>query len=249
MRRLAKILLMFSSIIFMVCSCEKDEEPEIENLNGLTNAKFNDDKVYGDLLDIDGNIYKTIQIGNQIWMAENLRTTHYRNGDPIEYIKTNTNWISTNSGAYCNYDNTNENVQIATKGRLYNWYAVSDIRNIAPCGWHVPSDDEWNALISYLGGEDVAGGKLKEIGMLHWDSENVGATNESGFTSLPSGFRDQYYGDFSGYSYNAFYWSSTEDTQTHSWYRYLNNQLTNVGRFSWDIGNKNSGFSIRLIKD
>ena len=150
----------------------------------------------GTVTDIDGNTYQTVKIGDQWWMAENLKVTCYRNGDAIPNITDGTTWASLSTGAYCEYNNDINNV--ATYGRLYNWYAVTDSRNIAPAGWHVPSDAEWKQLEMYLGmsqseadatgwrGTDE-GGKLKEVGTMHWNSPNTGATNESGFTALPGG--------------------------------------------------------------
>jgi len=239
--------LLIVIMILFFSNCKKEEKIEI--LNDITDAKFNENLSYRNVYDIDRNVYKTIKIGTQTWMAENLRTTHYRNGDPIEYIENDKNWTTVTEGAYCNYENTKDVKVIASRGRLYNWFSVDDDRNIAPCGWHVPSDEEWNILINYLGGDSIAGGKLKEEGVIHWMAENVGANNESGFTALPAGYRDQYNGIFDGQENNGFWWTSTEDSNTHSWYRYLNHQLSSVGRFSWDVGNKNSGFSVRCIRD
>jgi len=141
----------------------------------------------GTMTDIDGNVYETVTIGTQVWMAENLKVTHYRNGNTILHIIDWFSWF-TLTGAYCEYDNDVNNV--AVYGRLYNWYAVNDSRYIAPVGWHVPSDAEWLTLVDYLGGDTVADGKMKEIGTTHWVSPNTGATNESGFSALPGGYRD-----------------------------------------------------------
>jgi uncharacterized protein (TIGR02145 family) len=135
--------------------------------------------------DIDGNIYHTVTIGTQVWMVENLKTTKYRNGDPIPNVTGNA-WAALTTGAYCWYNNDAATYK-ATYGALYNWYAVADSRNIAPTGWHVPTDAEWTTLTTFLGGESVAGGKLKETGTNHWTSPNTGATNETGFTALPGG--------------------------------------------------------------
>ena len=142
---------------------------------------------YSTMTDIDGNTYTTVKIGDQWWMAENLKVTHYRNGEEIPNITDNTEWANLTSGAYCDYDNNPNNV--ATYGRLYNWYSIEDSRDLAPDGWHVPSRDEWQTMIEYLGGDGIAGGKLKESGTEHWLSPNEGATNESGFSALPSGMR------------------------------------------------------------
>jgi uncharacterized protein (TIGR02145 family) len=141
----------------------------------------------GSVTDIDGNVYYTITIDNQVWMAENLKTTRYRNGDPIPNINDDLVWDGTTEGAYCNYNN--EESFSTTYGRLYNGYAVTDSRNIAPIGWHVASDSDWTKLNIFLGGSSVAGGKLKETGTIHWQSPNWGATNESGFTALAGGYR------------------------------------------------------------
>jgi uncharacterized protein (TIGR02145 family) len=137
--------------------------------------------------DVDGNVYDTVTIGTQVWMAENLKVTHFRNGDSIINITDQDSWNSMNSAAYCDYNNTPGNSTIY--GRLYNWFAITDNRNIAPKGWHVPSRDEWKVLIDYLGGDTLAYNKLLETGTVHWQSPNEEATNESGFTALPGGLR------------------------------------------------------------
>ena len=134
----------------------------------------------GTVTDADGNTYRTIKIGNQWWMAENLRTTRYRNGDPIPTVTDNFTWGHLLTGACCSYDN--DSSMVFTYGRLYNWHAVSDGRGLAPLGWHVPSDADWGTLVEYLGGSAVAGGKMKEAGTAHWLSPNTGATNESAFS-------------------------------------------------------------------
>jgi uncharacterized protein (TIGR02145 family) len=135
--------------------------------------------------DFEGNVYKTITIGTQTWMADNLRTTKYRNGDAIPEVTDSSAWINLITGAYCNYNNTRNNDTIVSYGRFYNLYAVTDNRNICPTGWHVSTDAEWTTLTDYLGGASVAGDKLKEKGTTHWESPNAGATNEIGFTALP----------------------------------------------------------------
>ena len=194
-------------------------------------------------VDIDGNIYETVQIGEQIWTTTNLKVTHYRNGDPIPTGLSNSSWSSTNSGAYAVYDNNESNAD--TYGYLYNWYAVDDSRNIAPEGWHVPTDDEWQTLIDHLGGSSVAGGKMKETGTSHWNSPNTGATNESGFTALPAGYRNYagYYDYMGNYGY---FWSSTELSSHHAWNRILYYYYSEVGRYYYY---KKSGFTVRVLKD
>jgi len=195
------------------------------------------------ITDIDGNVYKTVKIGTQVWMAENLKVTHYRNGDPILNITDNTQWDSLTTGAYCNYNNDPNNA--ITYGRLYNWYAVTDSRNLAPIGWRVPTDAEWQTLINYLGGDDVAGGKIKEAGTTHWSSPNTGATNESGFTALPGGYR-YYYGYFLNLGDLANFWSSTERNSDDAWYRVLYFNNAAVYRCN---DSKRSGLSVRLVRD
>lgn len=130
--------------------------------------------------DVDGNVYKTVKIGNQIWMAENLRTTKYRNGEPIQLVTDPNAWKNLNTGAY-------RTAPDEAYGFYYNWYAVMDDRNLAPEGWHVATDADYTELANELGGNAVAGGKLKEAGTEHWIGTNTGADNESGFTALPAG--------------------------------------------------------------
>jgi len=204
--------------------------------------------------DIDGNVYQTVTIGTQEWMAENLKVTHYRNGDPIPHVTDAATWEGLTSGAYCEYDNDGGNV--ATYGRLYNWYAVDDSRNIAPEGWHVPTDEEWKQLEMYLGmsqseADDAGwrgtdeGGKLKESGTTHWASPNTGATNESGFTALPGGYRFGS-GYFDGMGYLAGFWSSTEGSSSNAWYRGLGYDDAQVYR---GYHYEHYGFSVRCVRD
>ncbi len=194
--------------------------------------------------DIDGNIYNTVIIGSQVWMAENLRTTHYRNGDSIPNVTDNSKWSKLKSGAYCNYNN---DINISkTYGKLYNWYAVNDKRNLAPAGWHVPTDSEWTILSTYLGGENIAGAKLKEIGTTHWNSPNVGADNSSGFLALPGGGR-YLDGRFLDFGTSGNWWTATASVSPQAWYRYLHCDYTRITRD--DYGSWNVGNSIRCVKD
>ena len=198
----------------------------------------------GTVSDIDGNVYQTVKIGDQWWMAENLKVTHYRNGDAIPNVTDSTEWLTLITGAYCEYDNSSANVE--TYGRLYNWYAVTDGRNIAPEGWHVPMDDEWQILVDYLGGSSVAGGKMKETGTEHWNSPNTGATNESGFTALPGGYRSYDYGYYSGVGGSGAFWSSTEGGSGGAWARLLHYYGSVVYRASYG---EQAGFSVRCVRD
>jgi len=147
--------------------------------------------------DIDNNIYHTIIIGNQVWLVENLKTSKYNNGDPILNFPDIAKWTPQigNMGVYSIYNNDTSIGNIY--GKLYNGYAVKDARGISPAGWHIPSDVEWKEMINFLGGDEIAGGKLRETGTLHWRS--AVATNESGFTALPAGYRE-IDGSFSHYS-------------------------------------------------
>jgi len=192
--------------------------------------------------DADNNHYSVVQIGTQTWMAENLATTKYSNGDSIPNVTDNTQWSNLTTGAYCDYNNTPSNSTIY--GKLYNWYAVNT-GNLCPAGWHVPTDAEWTTLTTYLGGESVAGGKLKEAGYTHWQSPNTGATNETGFTALPGGNRDLN-GTFyfiGGYGY---WWSSTENGTYNAWYRNMDYISSNVNRA---VDYKPNGFSVRCLRD
>lgn len=215
-------------------SCSEENEPNEPTLQEI-----------GTVTDIDGNVYKTIKIGDQWWMAENLCVTKYRNGEEISNIINNFEWASISSSSYCYYNN-----DFATYGSiygaLYNWNAVSDNRNIAPEGWHIPTDEEWKILINYLGGFSVAGGKMKELGTIHWLSPNTGATNSSGFTAIPAGSRGVSTGEFGWIGLGNDYWSSTSNTNTHAWAYYVGNNTSGCLRLSHNKGN---GFAIRCIKD
>ncbi|HEY4789035.1 MAG TPA: fibrobacter succinogenes major paralogous domain-containing protein [Bacteroidales bacterium] len=195
--------------------------------------------------DYDGNVYKTVVIGDQIWMAENLKVTHYRNGDPI----SNGTGIGNYSGEaepkyYFSYNDDIGNVLVY--GRLYTWFAATDSRDICPTGWHLPSNSELVVLAEYLGGSSVAGGKLKETGTAHWNAPNTGATNESGFNGLPGGVRGN--GDeFNDLGYAGCHWSVTgTDSQYAVYYGFMCN---NTIFFTYPGGTKKGGFSIRCIKD
>ncbi len=213
---------------------------------GTSSAIFNTSLTYGTVTDIDGNVYKTITIGSLTWMAENLRTTKYRNGDAIPEVTANSTWKSLKSDAYCNYENTKDLDQIATLGRLYNWFAVTDSRNLAPAGWHVATDAEWSSLTTFLGGESVAGGKLKEASTLHWNSPNTSATNSSGFTALPSGRREYDSGVFINLGYDGFWWTSSAYNPDYSWYRDIHYTFASINRANF---HKQYGFSVRCVKD
>ena len=176
-------------------------------------------------------------------MAENLKVTHYRDGTSIPHVTDNSEGPGLSTGAYCAYDNNESNV--TTYGYLYNWYAVNDSRNIAPNGWHVPTDEEWQTLVDYLGGYSVAGGKLKEAGTEHWNSPNTGANNESGFCALPGGYREWSNGILKGMGAVAYFWLSKENNYSPAWS--VNNMYPEVV-YRYDY-NKKYGYSVRCVKD
>jgi uncharacterized protein (TIGR02145 family) len=220
------------------------------------NSIFNPNLTYGSVNDIDGNTYKTIQIGSQVWMAENLRTTKYRNNISIPNITDNTQWQNESTGAWSYYNNyaTNNNPY----GKLYNWYAVVNSNGICPNGWHLPTDAEWNILIANLDPSynptanspqiqsSTAGGTMKSTGTQYWLSPNTDATNSSGFSGLPGGFRD-YQGKFYGVGNSGAWWSSsTKYNSDAAWLRSLDYNVGNVMR---GLNYKTVGFSVRCLRD
>lgn len=195
--------------------------------------------------DIDDNFYTSVIIGTQEWMAENLRVTKYRNGDLIGTTSPSTLDISSESTPKYEWAYDGNESNVATYGRLYTWYAVTDTREVCPTGWHAPSDDEWAILIDYLGGQYEAGGKLKETETTHWNSPNYGATNETGFTALPSGRRSSY-GDFFYIGTVGLWWSSTGGGFDHAWIRTMDYGDGNV---LFDTCPRNYALSVRCLKD
>ena len=193
--------------------------------------------------DIDGNVYHTVTIGSQVWMVENLKVTKYRNGDLIPVITDYTQWDPLTTGARV----TNTFIQgyVDTYGWFYNWYAVSDNRNISPAGWHIPSKVELTTLSDYLGGDDISGGKLKESGTSRWNSPNNFSTNESGFTALPGAFYFASPGYVSPGDFGT-WWTATEYNSTDSWNWNLDNSSTGLFKV---YNKKSGGFSVRCIKD
>lgn len=214
----------------------------------ISSIVFNPDLTYESVSDKDGNSYKTIQIGTQVWMAENLKTTKYNDGTSIPEVTDNTDWKNLTTGGYSWYNNDALSFK-STYGALYNWYAVTDNRNICPTGWHVPTSGEWITLASYLGGENVAGGKAKETGTTHWLSPNRGATNETGFTGIPAGLRlNSSDIQFINIGYSGNWWSTSSVNG-------LGADLFSVDWASdWGLSNepqiyKVSGLSVRCLKN
>ena len=203
---------------------------------------------YGsNITDAEGNSYKTVYIGTQQWMGENLKTSKYSDGTTIPNITDNTQWQNNTNGAWAYYNNDAANN--AKYGKLYNWYAVSKTtngnKNVCPTGWHVPTDAEWTVLTDYLGGASVAGGKMKEAGTINWISPNTDATNVSLFTGFPGGNRN-YYGGYNYIGSAGNWWTSTEDNTDNAWYRTLYDSNGDAFR---SFINKKNGFSVRCLRD
>jgi uncharacterized protein (TIGR02145 family) len=225
---------IFALTVFLILtsSCKKDNtvQPDIK---------------HSTVTDGDGNIYGTVIIGTQVWLTENLKTTKYRNGDLIatttpaeldinEEVAPKYQWA---------YEGDEDNVSIY--GRLYTWYAITDTRHICPAGWHVPSDAEWLTLENYLGGYTLAGGKLKETGTTHWITPNDVATNETGFTALPGGWRNigLMFVDFAKF---GGWWSSTENITSEAFCKYVSYKS---GAVYEESDSKKSGIAVRCLKD
>lgn len=239
MKNTLKILSLALMVIFTSCNPNEEDTDSSNSGNGGGNL-FNP----GAGVTFNGYTYSTIVLGNgQEWMAENLRTTYYANGDPIPNVTDATQWGNLSTGAWAHYNNDSQYEN--TYGKLYNWYAVADSRNVCPPGWHVPTDAEWSFLINYLGGEAVAGGKMKSTGTQYWSSPNIGATNASGFSGLPGGYR---FSDGTFYSIGSLgnWWSSTEYVTGFAWDCNLYHNLGNVSR--WYNG-KADGLSVRCRKN
>jgi uncharacterized protein (TIGR02145 family) len=244
--------LLFGMFALLTTNCKKDNSSSGNPYNGRTTAVFNPNLTYGTLTDQDGNIYKTIKIGNQTWMAENLRTTKYIDGSDIPNVTSDTAWRALTKGAYCTYNNTTDLDTISTYGMLYNWFAVCYSR-IAPTGWHVPNDSDWLILASNLGpirddnAQRIEGGRLKEIDTLHWHSPNRYANNSTGFTGLPGGGRFVF-DSFWGIGVEGRWWSTS----------YFSGDVRitvlghHYGGISLDAVNLTQGifgFSVRCVKD
>jgi uncharacterized protein (TIGR02145 family) len=216
------------------------------------------------ITDVDNNVYNTVLIDTQCWTKQNLKVTKYNDLTAIPFNNMYTSgtvstvWQGLRTGAYAIYANEASSGSNATNyGFLYNWYAAkgiyktgeiasTDTLNICPIGWHVPTDTEWTTLTTYLGGENVAGGKMKSVGTSYWLSPNTGATNESGFSALPGGWRN-YVGSFYNILNDAFFWSATEYNGTNAWGRDLYDNNDNVYRDN--SGNKSVGASVRCLRN
>ena len=245
-------------LCFFITGCKDKGEP-------INNAiVFNPNLTYGTVIDNSGIVYKTITIGTQTWMAENLKTTKYRNGDSILNVKSNAVWDTLTIGAQCTYNNTLNKDSILKFGRLYNWYAVNDSRNIAPAGWHVPSDAEWQILRNYLStasyntpSGDSTDNIVKSLAattdwIYNSSPGSIGyklsANNNSGFTAIPSGYRT-YYGLFEGIGIGAYYFGiGTNSQYSKAYYLGLVNSINYIGNWGYG-GIEGNGNSIRCVKD
>lgn len=187
---------------------------------------------------------QNVTIGTQVWMTKNLNVDKFRNGDPIPQAKTSEEWYraaENKQPAWCYYENDTANG--AKYGKLYNWYAVSDSRGLAPVGYHIPSDAEWEKLVDYLGGEEIAGSKMKS--KQGW-AEDGNGTNSSGFSGLSGGYRYDN-GPFVLVGKGGYWWSSTEYDTYNAWFRSLGYDVRGVTR--WYYGNKEKGYSVRCLRD
>jgi len=229
-------ILIYPFVIMLVClmlssACKKDDNTNNNNNTG------------GTVSDINGNAYNTVTIGSLVWMVQDLKTTKYCNGDSIPNVIQSSEWSALTTSAYCNYDNQVSNGSIY--GHLYNYKAVSDSRKLCPAGWHVATDADWTTLTTLLGGNTIAGGKLKETGTTHWLAPNTGATDSYGFKALPNGERRStasfdYLGEY------ANWWTATEYDASQAWVRYISNTGVDITR---QLYNKGYGYAVRCVKD
>ncbi len=188
MRHLALILLPAFCLSFFSCNFGKGKSPD---RNAVREHNF-----------------PSVKIGNQRWMSQNLNVSHYRNGDPIPEIKDPALWGEAGGGKCCTY--RNDSSLDSAYGKLYNWYAVSDSRQLCPLGWHIPSDSEWSSLSQALGGANCSGAEIKEAGFSHWSAPNTGGSGNSGFRALPSGGREPD-GSFVSRGYYAYFWNNNQN--------------------------------------
>lgn len=215
--------------------------------NSLLDSSYN----YS-LFDIDNNEYTSVIIGNQEWIQQNLKTTHYANNTPITKLEVNANWIIDASGAYCEYDNS-VGLYKDTYGYIYNWFAIDNSNgivyfkrnNIVETGWRVPSSSDWLELINFVGGGQTAGGKLKEVGTTHWDSPNAGATDNYNFTALPAGRRNPVTGEFNSIRSNGSFWNREQSDINNGSGVYFTKDSSVAGSFS---SSKFGGYSIHCVK-
>ena len=229
-----KKILALLLVLILLTGCTKDDKASVANTANVA----------------------SIKIGAQTWTTKNLDVANYSDGTEIPQVTDPTEWAKLTTGAWCYYNNDSTNS--TTYGKLYNWYAVAGIydeasktdvtqrKSLAPLGYHIPSDTEWTTLTDYLGGLAVAGGKMKETGTTHWLSPNQNATNSSGFTALPGGYRSSSNSYYNYIGANCSWWSSSEDVSHNAWYRTLN--YTN-GDGTRIYTSEKGGKSVRCVKD
>ena len=213
----------------------------------ITGTNFNSGLIYSTLIDIEGKSYKTIPVGSQVWMAENLRTKKLNDGTNIPLVTSNGDWANLDTPGICWFNN-NDSIYENIYGAYYNWFAVNTGK-LCPVGWHVPTDAEWQILVDFLGGDEIAGSKIKEVGTNNWVFSNRDATNQSGLTGLPSGLREATYGLFQGDGSFGGWWSATDASTGPfgtAWNRSIHGDTTVVGRSQIF---KKDGFSIRCLKN
>ncbi len=224
-------------VIIMVAACKKSPVLAPAPVESATPAYITDIEAAG--------TNSSIKIGTQRWMAKNLNASRYRNGDLIPHVTDNASWAALTTGAWCWYKNDSA-TYAATYGKLYNLLAVNDPRGLAPEGWHIPSYTEWTILSTFLGGDEIAGGKMKETGTSHWRFPNTGATNSSGFTGLAGGNRNGHYGGFVHFGDQQSWWSSTGIEGTFdAWCFYVTFNSGNLQK----TGRLRGGFPVRCVKD
>jgi len=240
MKKIAKnwiySLAVMGVFLMIISGCKKEDERNDPTPTDET------------VTDIDGNVYHTVTIGTQVWMVENLKTTKFNDGTPIDLVTDDAAWLDLTTPGYCWYENEEATYKNAY-GALYNWYAVNTYK-LAPAGWHVPTDSEWSRLIHYLGGYAIAGDKMKSTGTMEagtglWHYPNRGATNESGFSAVPAGgrFGDGAFGH--GMSMGG-WWSSTEGITGTTGNYYLSSECSGVNTMNWG---RDCGFSVRCLRD
>jgi len=215
------------SLITVIGSCKKEDGPPPDPTS---------------VTDIDGNVYGVIRIGTQLWTIENLRTTRYRDGSAIVTGLSNTAWAGTTNGAYAIYGDDPSNNAIY--GKLYNWHSINTGK-LAPAGWHIPTRAEWETLVNYLGGSTMAGGKIKSTSPL-WQAPNLGATNSSKFSALPSGWKAGTSGNYSLIGQSAYWWASSERNSGSGDYLRVDDDLAGT---AVNGAEKGFGFAVRCIKD
>lgn len=240
MKNQIKTVLLFAAVIVLLISCTEEASQAVNKAVSRPSAPI---------------LSSTVTIGTQVWMTSNLNVSMYRDGTAIPQVTNPTQWLNLTTGAWCYYENNTANGPVY--GKLYNWYAVAGIydaasaanptlrKTLAPTGYHVPSKTEWTTLVTFLGTDFVAGGKMKAVGTLHWISPNSGATNSSGFTGLPGGCR-RGVSLFYDIGYTGSWWSSTEFSTSDAWYRYVSHYNS---RANQSYNTKDYAYSVRCLRD